>query len=184
MQKTDQEILTLINDDKNFDRGFGLLVGQFQERLYWHIRRMVTFHEDADDVLQNVFIKVFKNIKGFKADSKLYTWLYRIATNESISYLNKKKRRSEDKSADVSMFHDLKADPFFSADEALITLKCAINNLPPKQQAVFNMRYYDEMSYNDMSSALDTSVGSLKASFHHALKKVEAHLKENMNHVG
>jgi len=179
--KSDQEILQMIASDQHFDQGFRHLVSQNQERLYWNIRRLVHLHEDADDVLQNVFIKVFKNIKGFKGDSKIYTWLYRISTNEALSFLKKKKRNSTDD--DLSVFEVLKTDVYFDGDEAILHLKEAIELLPEKQRTVFNMRYYDELSYKDISEILETSVGSLKASYHHAAKKVENYLKENISHV-
>ena len=130
--------------------------------------------------MQNVFIKVFKSVKGFKAESKIYTWLYRIATNEALSFLRKKK-----KSAQTSVeIPEVIADQFFDVDRAVIQLKCAIETLPEKQRAVFNMRYYDEMSYKDIAESLGGTVGSLKASFHHAMKKVEHYLKETCDVIG
>ena len=180
----DIEILELIADEKSFEKGFYLLVEEYKERLYWHIRRMVHFHEDADDVMQNVFIKVFKNIKGFEGKSKLYTWIYRIATNETISFLNKKKKTQnvgEDHLEHLS--NQLKADVYFDAEDASIKLKQAIETLPEKQRMIFNMRYYEEMSYKEISAILETTTGSLKASFHHAMKKVENYLIKNIQNV-
>ena len=179
----DHKILELIEDDKQFDLGFECLVKKYQEPLYWHIRRMVHFHEDADDVLQNVFIKVFKSIRGFKRESKLYTWLYRIATNETITFLNKKKKRDKSVNVDVDLEileTKLKADIYFDAERVNVILTKAIELLPSRQRQVFNLRYYQEMSYNDMSEVLDTSVGSLKASYHHAVKKIEDYLRINI----
>jgi len=139
---TDNELLDLLELDK--EAGFRMLMGQYQEQIYWHIRRMVTLHQDADDVVQNTFVKVYRNIEKFNRDSKLYTWLYRIATNESLTHLRKRNNRKT-----TSM-----------------------------DDEVFNLRYYDEMSYADMSEMLGTSVGALKASYHHAVKKVEAFIKK------
>jgi len=181
---SDKEILTLIDDDRHFDRGFRMLVEKYKERMYWQVRRMVHFHEDADDVLQNVFIKVFKNIKNFNSDSKLYTWLYRICCNESISYLKKKNSGLESSSEIVELLgRKLKADVYFNEDNALLNLKKAIASLPAKQQLVFNLRYYDELNYKDISEILGTTIGALKASYHHAVKKVEHFLKINSEHV-
>jgi len=185
MHSSDEKILMLINNDNSFDRGFELLVKSHQEKLYWHIRRMLHVHEDADDVLQNTFIKVFKSIKGFSGKSKLYTWLYRIATNEALTHLKKKKKKFATNSDGelLELENMLKADTYFDSDNAQLLLKKAIDRLPEKQKIVFNMRYYDEMSYNDISEALETSTGALKASFHHAIKKVEDYLKDNMDYV-
>lgn len=176
----EKEILALIEDDKSFDAGISLLISSYQEKLYWHIRRMVKTHENADDVLQNVFIKVFKNIKGFKGESKLYSWLYRIATNESLSFIKKQKVRTNHEGALALKKHP-SAEPYLESEQTLKILKTAIDSLPDKQKLVFNLRYYDEMSYKEMSTVLDTSIGALKASFHHAVKKVETYLKENIH---
>ena len=143
---------------------------------------MVHRHEDTDDVMQNVFIKVFKNIKNFKAESKLYTWLYRIATNEAINFIKKQKPNVELDSI-INDQNAVMADPYFDADHAQVILKKAIETLPEKQMIVFNLRYYDEMSYSDMSDTLGTSIGALKASFHHAVKKVELYLKNNIQTI-
>lgn len=156
-------------------QGFRLLLEQYQERLYWHIRRMVVEHEDANDVLQNCLLKVFRNISKFKQQAKLYTWLYRIATNEAITFLNKKKRLATTSldSEEGVYIEQIKADSFFDGDAAQQKLQRAIQKLPEKQKLVFNMRYYDEMPYLDISEILETSVGALKASYHHAVKKIE-----------
>ncbi len=175
----ERELIALLQSGKNQDLAFRELLNQFQEKLYWHIRRMVIHHEDANDVLQNTFIKVFRNIKHFKGDSKLYTWLYRIATNETITYINKQKRKMATgiDQEDGSIAAQLKADSYFDGDEAQIKLKAAIDTLPEKQKLVFNMRYYDDMTYLDISEVLETSVGGLKASYHHAVKKIEHFIK-------
>lgn len=152
---------------------------QYQERLYWHIRRMVIDHEDANDVLQNCFIKVYRSIQNFEGKSKLYTWLYRIATNEAITFLNQKKRRAASSidEEESSLSNQLEADAYFDGDELQQRLQNALEQLPEKQRLVFNLRYYDEMGYQEMSAVLGTSVGALKASYHHAVKKVEAFIR-------
>ena len=181
---TDEVILDLISKGQS-DIGFQKLVAKYQEKLYWHIRRMVTFHEDANDVLQNTFIKVYKSIHSFKKESKLYTWLYRIATNESINFLNKQKRRAVDLDSEGvrSLENSLSADSYFNEEQVYMELQKAISLLPEKQKAVFSMRYYDELSYKDMSQIMETSVGGLKASYHHAVKKIEAYLKDKVSYV-
>lgn len=178
----DTRILELIENDKSFDKGISLLIATYQERLYWHIRRILEVHEDTDDVLQNVFIKVFKNIKGFKKDSKLYTWLYRIATNEALNYLKKRnKNLSED--LDVVKMNPPISHSEINPEKTQKILKEAIHTLPDKQRLIFNLRYYDEMPYKEMSEVLDTSIGALKASFHHATKKIENYLKTNIQFI-
>lgn len=175
-QLTDEQILELIQLNK--DGGFRSLMYQFQEPIYWHIRRMVTSHEDANDVVQNTFIKVYKNIEKFKKDSKLYTWIYRIATNESLTFLKKRKNKRTEAidGEEYSLENVLSSDPYFDGNAAEIVLQKAILLLPDKQKAVFNLRYFDEMSYKDMSASLGTSIGALKASYHHAVKKIEDYI--------
>ncbi|MCB9037227.1 MAG: sigma-70 family RNA polymerase sigma factor [Lewinellaceae bacterium] len=155
---------------------------KYQERLYWHIRRMVYDHEDANDVIQDCFLKVYRNIHNFEKKSKLYTWLYRIATNEAITFLKKKQRRSAAPIDDGenNLANGLRADAYFDADEAQARLQRALEALPEKQRLVFNMRYFEELSYKDISEVLDTSVGALKASYHHAVKKIEAFFKAEL----
>ena len=182
---TDLEILSLIKETSSLDEGFRALMQKYQEKLYWHIRRMVYEHDDANDVIQNTFIKVFKSIKKFEGKSKLYTWLYRIATNEAITFINKKKRKktaSIDDDSDNGVSIQLEADPYFDGDKVQLLLQNALSKLPEKQRLVFNMRYYEEMPYRDMAEVLETSVGALKASFHHAVKKVESYLREADNY--
>jgi len=176
----DEELLVaqLKNPDTQ-EQAFRNLMSLYKERLYWHIRKIVLSHDDADDVLQNTFIKVFKNIHSFKENSKLYSWMYRIATNESITFINKKATKLH---VDISelqhkMGEDLQEDPNYSGDEIQQLLQKAIFSLPQKQQLVFNMKYYDEMKYSDISEVLGTSVGALKASYFHAVKKIEEFLK-------
>ena len=178
--------VTLIQKLKNTkakEPAFRELFSQYKERLYWHIRKIVISHDDADDVLQNTFIKVFKNIDKFKEDSKLYSWMYRIATNESITFINK---RAKERNVDISEIHSelaatLKSDVYFSGDEIQLILQKAIATLPTKQQLVFNMKYFDDLKYNQMSVVLETSVGALKASYFHAVKKIENYIKKNNN---
>ncbi len=157
------------------DTAFTSIVKKYQQKLYWHVRRMVVDHDDANDVIQNVFIKVWKGLDGFREDSTLYTWLYRIATNESLTFLEQKKRKGtvslSDNEADLS--ETVRADKDFDASKLEWKLQLAIQQLPEKQRAVFHLRYYDEMPYAEMSTVLDTSEGALKASYHIAVKKIE-----------
>ena len=150
---------------------FSAIVAQYKERLYWHIRKMVIVHEDADDVLQNTFLKAWKGLENFKGDAKMYTWLYRIATNEAINFLNSKRNFQTAPLEDAG--HLLHHDAYFSGDELQLKLQEAILSLPEKQRIVFNMKYFDEMPYDEMSEILGTSVGALKASYHHAVKKIK-----------
>lgn len=178
----EKRILDLILKDQTFEQGFNLLIKTYQEKLYWHIRRIVHRHDQTDDVLQNSFIKIFKGIKGFKQQSSLYTWLYRIATNEALSHLKKQKELLNFDDPSLYLESAMKADQYFDGQKAETILKKAIETLPERQKLVFNLRYYDEMSYIDISEVLDTSVGALKASFHHAMKKVEKFLVDNYNY--
>jgi len=177
MPVTDKEILSKFNNPNEKNEGFNLLIQAYQERVYWHVRKMVIDHDDANDVVQDVFIKVWKNLHKFRGESALYTYLYRISTNESITFLNKKKRRAATSiENEEGIGNILKADEYFEGDEITIKLQMALSTLPEKQKAVFNLRYYNEMSYEDMSKTLKTSVGALKASYHHAVKKIERYL--------
>jgi len=175
----DEQILTLIQKQGQQERGFRLLLQKYQERLYWHIRKLVIDHEDANDVTQNCLIKVFRGIQRFEGNSSLYTWLYRIATNESITFLNKKKKIGTDSidNKALSLAEKLQADVYFDGNAIQIALQKALQTLPEKQRIVFQLRYFEEMSYQQMSEVLGTSVGGLKASYHHAVKKVERALK-------
>ena len=163
------------------EAAFSTLMSTYKERLYWHIRKMVYSHDDADDVLQNTFIKVYRSIENFKGESKLYTWMYRIATNEAITFINKKARRMEVGNEEVQQLAvaNLAADPYFEGNEIQLKLQEAIAKLPQKQQLVFNMKYFDDMKYDDMSEILGTSVGALKSSYHIAVKKITAELKSD-----
>ncbi len=178
MHISDQEIMSRLKSLNERDRAFQSLVVKYQERLYWHIRKIVLNHDDSDDVLQNTFLKVWKNIDNFREESSLFTWLYRIATNEALTYLNQTKRKTATSMNEVSEYlqQNLEADEYFDGDDIQMKLQKAILTLPEKQRLVFNMRYFDEMPYQEMSDILDTSVGALKASYHHAAKKVEDYL--------
>lgn len=172
---TDIELIELFRDADKKHYAFNLLVRKYQEKIYYFVRRMVIDHDDTDDVVQNIFIKVWHNLGNFREDSKLFTWLYRIAVNESLSFLKSKKLRSflTLSSPEALMVKTLHSDPYFDGDEIQRRLRKAIIGLPRKQQLVFNMRYYDELSYDEMSKILGTSVGALKASYHFAIKKIE-----------
>ena len=176
-ETTDDDILSLLSEKTAYERGFRLLMQKYQEPLYRHVRRLVIDHDDADDVIQNTFIKVYRNIERFEGKSKLFTWLYRIATNEAITFLNTKNRKETDTLDSPETAHianRLQADVFFDGDEIQLKLQQAMAVLPDKQRAVFNLRYFDEMPYEEMSEVMGTSVGALKASYHHAVKKIEA----------
>lgn len=176
---TDEEILGLIRQPGTIERGFRLLMEKYQERLYWHIRRLVLDHDDANDVIQNCFIKVYRHIAKFEGKSALYTWLYRIATNEALTFIRRKGRQAAASldDEDNPLGNQLRADPFFDGDETQLHLQKALNRLPEKQRIVFNLRYFEEMPYQDIANILDTSVGALKASYHHAVKKIESYFR-------
>ncbi|MEX1382212.1 RNA polymerase sigma factor [Lutibacter sp.] len=174
-------LVAQLKNKKTQEQAFRQLMSLYKERLYWHIRKIVFIHDDADDVLQNTFIKVFKNIHSFKEESKLYSWMYRIATNEAITFINKKaaKQQVDLSELQLNTVQNLNNDIDFTGDEIQLLLQKAIITLPHKQQLVFNMKYFDEMKYKDMSEILDTSVGALKASYFHAVKKIEEFLKNH-----
>ena len=171
----DIELLNWLRQPATLDRGFRALLERYQEPLYWHIRRMVTDHEDTNDVLQNVLVKVFRNIQKFEGKSSLYTWLYRIATNETLTFLQQRKRKKVESldSEQLMVAEQLRADPYFDGSAAQVRLQQALTTLPEKQRLVFSMRYFEGMPYQAISDILDTSVGALKASYHHAVKKIE-----------
>lgn len=174
-QQDDKELLMQFREPATKESSFTLIIKKYQEKLYWHIRRMVVSHDDANDVLQNMFIKVWNALENFREDSQLYTWLYRIATNESLTFLEQQKKRASVSLSDVEsgLSNRLKADKHFDSNKLEWKLQVAIQNLPEKQRVVFNLRYYDEMPYEKMSKILETSEGALKASYHHAVKKIE-----------
>lgn len=183
--QSDREILDLYHEQGEVEKAFSLLMKKYDQRLYMHIRRIVTEHADADDVLQNTFMKIWRGLPSFRSEASLFTWMYRIATNESINQLQRRKKHryfsfdgnteQEDEYSGQSIVAE--ADPQIpAAAEIEKRLKHAIEQLPDKQKIVFSMRYYDELSYEQMSEILGTSVGALKASYHHAVQKVEKHL--------
>ena len=174
-QISDAELLAQFKEEATREKAFTGIINKYQERLYWHIRRMVVNHEDANDVLQNMFIKVWRSLDNFREDSQLYTWLYRIATNESLTFIEQQKKRSSISLSDEenTISNKLTADKDYDGNKVQWKLQQAIATLPDKQRAVFNLRYFDEMSYEEMSKVLETSEGALKASYHHAVKKIE-----------
>ncbi len=177
-QVEDAEILEKFQDEKTRNQAFNLLLKKYQQKIYWHIRRMVIDHDDADDLSQDVFIKIWKSLPGFRSDAQLYTWMYRIATNECITFINRKKLKNNISLDDVAheLSESLADSSYFDGDKAQMKLQKALLTLPEKQKLVFNMKYYDEMKYEEISEVLGTSVGALKSSFHLAVKKIEAFL--------
>lgn len=175
----EKKLIAMLQDKSTAHKAFEILVSQYQEPLYWHIRKMVVNHNDASDLLQNVFLKAWKNIHNFRGDAKLSTWLYKIAVNESLNFLTQERQKREhtDSSPDEFLLNNIESDEYFDGDKLQIELQQAIATLPEKQRLVFNMRYYDEMKYEDMSDILGTSVGALKASYHHAVKKIVSWLE-------
>lgn len=171
----DSEILEKFAVESTRTEAFNLLIRTYQQKIYWHVRRMVIDHDDADDVVQEVFIKVWKNLAGFRSDSQLFTWIYRIATNESLTFLNKKKQRNNVPLDDTlpEMSAKLSQSDQFSGDRIQLRLQQALVTLPEKQRLVFNMKYFDDLKYDEISAILGTSVGALKASYHLAVKKIE-----------
>ena len=176
----EEQLIEQLHDPKLCHVAFAKIVEKYSQGIYWQIRRMVFNHDDANDIMQNVFLKAWSNIDNFRGSAKLSTWLYKIAINESITFINKERARNEASADDDSfLLNNIEADPYFDGDEVQKKLQRAINSLPEKQRLVFNMRYYDEMKYEDISEILGTSVGALKASYHHALKKIESFFEES-----
>jgi RNA polymerase sigma-70 factor (ECF subfamily) len=178
---SDKELVELYKKGSNKNYAFNLIVQKYQEKLYWHIRKIVISHEDTDDALQNTFVNAWKGLENFREDAQLYTWLYRIATNEALGLIKKRKTKYLLPIVDVEnqLSNTLESDEHFNGDEIQLKLQKAILTLPEKQRLVFNMKYFEEMKYEDMAEVLETSVGSLKASFHHAVKKIEKYLTES-----
>ncbi len=176
---SDKELIAQFREERTRQSAFKKIVERYQKRLYWHIRRMLIDHDDTDDVLQNVFIKSWKGLDNFKEDSQLFTWLYRIATNETLSFIRQKKAERYVRFGDVeeSIESTLENDNYFNGDAIQKKLQVAIAQLPEKQRLVFTMKYFEDMKYDDMSAVLETSVGALKASYHHAVKKIEAFIR-------
>lgn len=177
----ESKFILRLKDPKSKEVAFRELLQLYKERLYWHIRKIVISHDDADDVLQNTFIKVYRSIDKFKGESKLFSWLYRIATNESITFINKNAKRLQisNEEQKSNAINNLTADVYFEGDEIQLKLQKAIASLPEKQQIVFNMKYFDNIKYKDMADILKTSEGALKASYHIAVKKIETYLTSN-----
>jgi len=175
----DKELLEKFAQPESRNLAFNQLVRKYQQKVYWHIRKMVIDHDDADDLTQEVFLKVWKNLENFRQDSQLYTWLYRIATNECLTFLSSKRYKFflplNDVTAELSEKLDTSAT--ISGDEIQLKLQKALLRLPDKQRLVFNMKYYDDLKYEEISEILGTSVGALKASYHLAVKKIEEYLK-------
>lgn len=176
----DQDILAKFRDPAARNVAFNQLVRKYQTKVYWHIRKMVVDHDDADDLTQDVFVKVWKHLENFRQDASLYTWIYRIATNECLSFLASKRRKFflplNDVGAELAA--KMEADPGLAGDDIELRLQKAILKLPDKQRLVFNLRYYDEMPYEQMAEVTGTSVGALKASYHHAAKKIEQFIND------
>lgn len=175
----DSELLAQFRDPATKEKAYTAIILKYQEKLYWHIRRMVVEHEDANDVLQNVLIRVWNGLENFREDSQLYTWLYRIATNESLTFLEQQKKRSAVSLSEVEsgLSNKIKADKHFDPNRLEWKLQLAMQQLPEKQRVVFSLRYYEEMPYEEMSRVLETSEGALKASYHHAVKKIEDYIR-------
>jgi len=178
---SDTELLEMFRVESTRNHAFHILVNKYQKRIYWQVRCIIIDHDDANDVVQNVFIKVWRNLSNFKEASSLYTWLYRIATNESLTFLKQKRATMfvPFDSVSRSLSRKLEDDAYFSGDAIQKKLQKAILTLPDKQRIVFNMKYFDNIKYEQMSEMLGTSVGALKASYHHAVKKIEVFLKNN-----
>jgi len=178
---SDSELLMQFRDPATKEKAYTVIIRRYQEKLYWHIRRMVIEHEDANDVLQNVLIRVWNGLENFREDSQLYTWLYRVATNECLTYLEQQKKRSSVSFNEMEsgLSNKIKADKHFDPNRLEWKLQLAIQQLPEKQRIVFSLRYYDEMPYEQMSKVLETSEGALKASYHHAVKKIEDYIRNH-----
>ena len=178
---SDSELLVEFRNPVTKEKAFTSIIKKYQEKLYWHLRRMVVDHDDANDVLQNVMIRVWNGLENFREDSQLYTWLYRVATNECLTFLEQQKKRTSVSLSDVEsgLENKIKADQNFDGNKLEWKLQLGIQQLPEKQRIVFQLRYYDEMPYEEMSRVLETSEGALKASYHHAVKKIEDYIKNH-----
>lgn len=177
----EETLLAALKSSSDHEKAFRVLLSAYKERLYWHIRKIVLNHDDADDVLQNTFIKVYKNIQKFNGDSKIYTWMYRIATNEAITFINQKAKKLQITSEELQQksLLRLEEDVFFEGSEIQLKLQKAIATLPQKQRLIFNMKYFDDITYEELSEILETSVGGLKSSYHLAVKKITAYLENH-----
>ncbi|MDO5105720.1 RNA polymerase sigma factor [Capnocytophaga sp.] len=177
----EKELISQLQNAKTKSKAFEYLVDTYQKKLYWHIRRIVISHDDTDDILQDTFIKIFRNIDGFRAESSLFSWVYRIATNQALDFLKKRASQQNCSIEDVQYHRcaNLQADAYFEGDEIQKKFQKAIACLPEKQQLVFNMKYFQEMKYDEIAEILGTSVGALKASYHHAVQKIKSYLQAN-----
>ena len=181
MNQLEEQIIAKIREEETHNYGFNLMVREYQERVYWHVRKLVIDHDDADDLVQEIFVKVWKNLDKFREDSKLYTWIYRIATNECLNFLKRKKKRFFIPIHDMEgeLTEKLNASTDFTGDEVQLKLQKALLKLPDKQRMVFNMKYFDDMKFSDIAEITGTSVGALKANYHHAVKKIEVFIQED-----
>ncbi|MEG0519411.1 MAG: RNA polymerase sigma factor [Bacteroidales bacterium] len=179
----DKEILIIYKEEGKQEYAFNLLVRKYSERLYWHIRKLTCSHDDANDLLQTTLVKVWRYLPDFREEAKLYTWLYRIATNETLTFLKKKRLTAflSLSSYDAVLENKLRSDIGFNGDKLQMALQRAILKLPDKQRAVFSLRYFQELKYEEMSEILNTSVGALKASYHHAYQKIKTELEETFD---
>lgn len=176
---SDREIICLIREQSTRRKAFEIIVDTYSSRLYWYIRHMVLSHDDANDLLQNTFIKAWLHLDSFRAESKLSTWLYKIAINETLTFLKQKNETIYINDMETELENQLEGDPFFDGDKTSILLQKAIQRLPTKQRTIFNMKYFEEMKYEDIKDILNTSVGALKASYHIAVKKIEEYISNN-----
>ena len=175
----DNEIVRLFHSEKGEEQAFRILVEKYSQRLYWHIRKIVISHEDSDDVLQETFVKVWQGLKEFRQESRLFTWMYRVATNEAINFLAEKSRRPYGNSQEITpmLENQLESDIFFNGDDIQRELQRAVLKLPEKQRIVFNMKYFEDMKYEDMAEVRNVAVGTLKATYHNAVKKIEESMR-------
>lgn len=180
MSLTEEELISQLNQPSKKSAAFSIVFKTYQERLYWHIRKMVLIHDDANDILQNTFLKAWNGLEGFRGEAKLSTWLYKIATNETLTFLANKKLKNNHSIYDIEdiMIQNLKADTYFNGNDAQLKLQKAILTLPEKQRLVFNMKYFEDITYEQLEDILETSVGALKASYHHAVKKIEKYFED------
>ena len=180
--KEEKQLIVRLQRKDSREAAFKELISLYKKRLYWHIRKIIISHEDTNDVLQDTFIKIYKNIASFKGNSKLYSWMYRIATNEALSFLKRNSKHQQHRLNEVAndfAINNLTSDIYFEGNDIQLKLQQAIATLPQKQRLVFNMRYFDNIKYKDISDILETSEGALKASYHIAVKKIEQHLINN-----
>lgn len=178
-QRSDEEIIRLFHSKDGEQKAFRLLVSKYREKLYWHIRKIVINHEDSNDILQDTFVKIWKGIREFRYESKLYTWMYRVATNEAINFLKERSRKVYGNTEQITpaLENQLESDPYFCGDSIQRELQKAILKLSERQRLIFNMKYYDDMKYEDMAEILNVAVGTLKATYHVAVNKIKESLK-------